>query len=158
MRKAREYCWAHRGAGRGGAAVSGCTSIPGFKGYLVDEALLQSVQPGIDNRESVERTLGPPSFISDYGEPVWYYVSSTTRQKPFTTPRIVDHTVLAVEFDAAGNVVRADRSGMDQVAQINPESDETPTLGRERSFLQDLFGNIGQVGAGAGAGGGAGGG
>ena len=67
--------------------VSGCTSIPGFKGYLVDEALLQSVQPGIDNRESVQRTLGQPSFISNYGEPVWYYVSSTTRQKPFTTPR-----------------------------------------------------------------------
>lgn len=138
--------------------VSGCTSIPGFKGYLVDEALLQSVQPGIDNRVSVQRTLGQPSFISDYGDPVWYYVSSTTRQRPFTTPRIVDHTVLAVQFDAAGNVIRADRSGMDQVAQINPESDETPTLGRERSFLQDLFGNIGQVGAGAGAGGGGGGG
>jgi hypothetical protein len=55
--------------------------------------------------------------------------------------------VLAVRFDAAGNVVAADRSGLDQVAYIRPDGDETPTLGRERSFLEDLFGNIGAVGA-----------
>jgi outer membrane protein assembly factor BamE (lipoprotein component of BamABCDE complex) len=136
------------------ALMAGCTSIPGFKGYLADEVLLQSVQPGIDNRESVQRVLGQPSFVSYYGEPVWYYVSSTTEQKPFTTPRIVQQTVLAVQFDEVGNVVSAERSGMEQVARISPEDDETPTLGRERSFLQDLFGNIGQVSAGGAGGGG----
>ena len=66
--------------------------------------------------------------------------------------------MLAVRFDGAGNVVAAERTGLEQVARISPEDDETPTLGRERGFLQDLFGNIGQVGAagvgGQGAGGG----
>lgn len=137
--------------------MAGCSSIVGHKGYLADEVILRSVQPGVDNRQSVERALGQPSFASQFGEPVWYYVSSTTSQKPFTTPKITGHTVLAVRFDEAGNVISADRSGMEQVARINPENDETPTLGRERSFLEDLFGNIGQVGA-AGVGGGAGGG
>ena len=140
-----------------GLVMAGCSSIVGHKGYLADEVILQSVQPGVDNRESVQRALGQPSFQSQFGEPVWYYVSSTTGQKPFTTPKITGHTVLAVRFDEAGNVISADRSGMEQVARINPENDETPTLGRERSFLEDLFGNIGQVGA-AGVGGGAGGG
>ena len=77
-----------------------------------------------------------------------------TEQKPFGSPRIERHTVLAVTFDEAGNVVSAERSGVDQVARIDPDSDETPTLGRDRGFLEDLFGNIGQVGA-AGMGGGA---
>jgi outer membrane protein assembly factor BamE (lipoprotein component of BamABCDE complex) len=129
------------------ALLAGCSSIVNHKGYLVDEVLVQSVQPGVDNRQSVERTLGRPSFTSQFGQPVWYYVSSTTGQKPFTTPRITAHTVLAVRFDEAGNVVAAERSGMEQVARISPEDDKTPTLGRERSFLEDLFGNIGQVGA-----------
>jgi outer membrane protein assembly factor BamE (lipoprotein component of BamABCDE complex) len=137
--------------------MAGCSSIVGHKGYLADEVILQSVQPGVDNRDSVQRALGQPSFQSQFGEPVWYYVSSTTGQRPFTTPRITEHTVLAVRFDAAGNVIAADRTGMEQVARISPEDDETPTLGRERSFLEDLFGNIGQVGA-AGVGGGQGGG
>ena len=82
-------------------------------------------------------------------------MSSITEQKPFTSPQITGHSVLAVTFDGTGNVVAADRSGIDQVVRLSPESDETPTLGRERNFLQDLFGNIGQVGA-AGMGGGAG--
>ena len=64
------------------ALVAGCSSIVDHKGFIADEVLVQSVQPGIDNRASVERTLG-----------------------------------------------------------------------RERGFLEDLFGNIGQVGA-AGMGGG----
>ena len=129
------------------ALVTGCSSITEHRGYSVDEALLQAVQPGIDNRTSVEGTLGRPTFTSQFGQPTWYYVSSMTEQKPFGSPRIERHTVLAVTFDEAGNVVSAERSGVDQVARIDPDSDETPTLGRDRGFLEDLFGNIGQVGA-----------
>ena len=137
------------------ALVAGCSSITEHRGYIVDETLLQSVQPGIDNQASVEGTLGRPTFTSQFGQPTWYYVSSVTEQKPFGRPRIERHTVLAVTFDGAGNVTSAERSGMDQVARISPDSDETPTLGRERTFLEDLFGNIGQVGT-PGMGGGAG--
>lgn len=129
--------------------VTGCVQIQGHRGYLADEVLLQAVQPGVDNRQSVERTLGRPSFVAQFGEPAWYYVSSTTQQKPFRKPRITQHTVLAVYFDETENVVDVERTSMEQVARINPESDETPTLGRDRSFFEDLFGNIGQVGAGA---------
>lgn len=137
------------------ALAAGCSSIPGRNGFIADEVLIQSVQPGIDNRASVERTLGRPTFISQFGEPVWYYVASTTGQKPFTTPKIENQTVLAIRFDDAGNVLSAERSGMERVARISPDGAKTPTLGRERGFLEDLFGNIGQVGA-AGMGGGPG--
>src|SRR5690606_20237516 len=92
-------------------------------------------------------------FTSQFGPPVWYYVSSFTEQKPFGSPHIDRHTVLAITFDSAGNVATAETSGMEKVVRIEPDSDKTPTLGRERTFLQDLFGNIGQVGA-AGLGGG----
>ena len=147
--------WMRIGAVAGAALLaSGCVQIQGHRGYLADEVLLQSVQPGVDNRQSVERTLGRPSFVAQFGEPVWYYVSSITQQKPFRKPRIDQQTVLAVHFDDAENVVDVERSGIELVARISPESDETPTLGRNRSFFEDLFGNIGQVGAGAPPGGG----
>lgn len=133
-------------------AAGGCTSIKENRGYVVDQSLVGAVQPGIDNQRSVEATLGRPSFTSQYGNPTWYYVTSLTARKPFVKARIREHSVLAVEFDAAGNVVSADRSGIEQVAYLSPEGDETPTVGRERGFFEDLFGNIGQVGAGGGAG------
>lgn len=130
-----------------GLLASGCSSIRQHRGYVADPVLTAQVQPGIDNRTSVEQTLGRPSFSSQFGQPVWYYVSSTTGQKPFNSPNIIGHNVIAVHFDAAGNVSSVDRTGMDQVVRLDPDGDATPTLGRERSFFEDLFGNIGQVGA-----------
>ncbi len=138
------------------ALVSGCASITDHRGYLMDEALVASVQPGIDNRDSVRGALGQPTLTSQFGDPVWYYISSQTEQAPFNTPDIFQHSVLAVKFDAAGNVISAERTGIERIAHIDPDGDKTPTLGRERGFFDDLFGNIGRVGALGGSGGGAG--
>ena len=129
-----------------GVSLGACSSIRESRGYIVDPVLLNSVQPGIDNQQSVEMTLGRPTFTSQFGEPTWYYVSSTTGRKPFVRPTIREHQVLAVQFDANGNVASAERSGLDKVVYLTPDGDATPTLGRERSFLEDLFGNIGTVG------------
>lgn len=135
-------------------SAAGCTSIREGRGYIADPTLTSSIQPGIDNKRSVEGTLGRPTFESQFGEPTWYYVSSTTARKPFVRPKIVSHGVLAIKFDQSGNVTSAERSGVNQVVYLSPDGHATPTLGRERGFLEDLFGNIGQVGA-AGAGTGA---
>jgi outer membrane protein assembly factor BamE (lipoprotein component of BamABCDE complex) len=137
--------------------AGGCTTIKDRRGYLADAALIDSVQPGIDNKTSVERALGRPTFASQFGDPAWYYVSMETTQKPFARPATASQMVLRVRFDAAGNVLAVDRTGMEKVAKIDPEGKKTPTLGRDRSFFEDLFGNIGAVGA-PGSGGGAGGG
>jgi len=132
-----------------GLAVTagGCTSIRGARGYIEDERMTGLIQPGIDNEQSVQSTLGRPTFTSQFGPETWYYVSSVTGRKPFVRPKIQTHSVLAVRFDSDGKVVAADRSGIDQVVYLSPDGDETPTLGRERTFFEDLFGNIGTVGA-----------
>jgi outer membrane protein assembly factor BamE (lipoprotein component of BamABCDE complex) len=140
-------------------AAGGCASIRDHRGYLIDPALVGSVQPGIDNRLSVERSLGQPTFKSEFGKPTWYYISIDTRQRPFQRPQTGAQVVLKVNFDAAGNVASVERGGMEKVARIEPDGHTTATLGRTRSFFEDLFGNIGTVGAipgGQGQGGGGG--
>lgn len=129
------------------AALAGCSSIKEHRGYLADNLLYNGIRAGVDNQRSVEGTLGRPTFTSQFGQPTWYYVSSTSGQRPFGRPKIEDQSVLAIRFDAAGNVAEVDRSGIERVVYLSPDSDETPTLGRERGFLEDLFGNIGAVGA-----------
>ena len=122
---------------------AGCTSIRDHQGYLADDQLLASVQPGVDNRESVERTLGRPTFVGQFDQRDWYYVSRQTRQLAFQHPRPSDAQVLRVRFDEAGNVERVERTGMEMVANVDPSNEETPTLGRSRSFFEEIFGNIG---------------
>lgn len=128
--------------------TSGCTRIRTHQGYQVDKLLVDSVQPGIDNRTSVEGTLGRPSFASQFGDQDWYYVSRNMRSLAFSNPKPVEQTVLRVRFDQAGNVTAVDRMGLEQVAHISPTGDKTPTLGRHRSLFDEIFGNIGAVGAG----------
>ncbi len=135
--------------------ASGCTRLRTHQGFQVDKLLVDSVQPGIDNRASVEGTLGRPTFAAQFGDADWYYVSRDMRSLAFSNPKPADQTILHVRFDPKGNVIAVDRMGLEQVARISPMGDKTPTLGRNRSLFDEIFGNIGAVGAG-GMGGGSG--
>jgi outer membrane protein assembly factor BamE (lipoprotein component of BamABCDE complex) len=128
------------------ALLPGCARIRGHQGYVMDNALVASVQPGVDTRDSVQKTLGDPSFAGQFSPATWYYISRTTQQFSIGVPRPVQQTVLVVHFNAAGTVSNVERTGLDKVVAIHPNGDKTPTLGRQRSLLQELFGNIGAVG------------
>ena len=134
-----------------GVAVSACTPLRGHQGYIIDADLVNSIQPGVDTRATVQQVLGQPTVAGQFGQGDWYYVARDTRNMSYNTPKAVAQTTLRIRFDKAGNVAAIDRLGLEQVASIDPMRKKTPTLGRERGFFEDLFGNIGTVGA-AGAG------
>jgi outer membrane protein assembly factor BamE (lipoprotein component of BamABCDE complex) len=134
--------------------TAGCARTRDHKGYVVDSTLISTVQPGVDNRDSVARTLGRPSFAGQFDkDQTWYYVARDTRQLAFANPRATAQIVLEVHFDPKGNVVSVNRTGVEKVASIRLYGERTPTLGRDRGFFQELFGNIGRVGSVSGAGG-----
>jgi len=111
-------------------AVSGCSRLRTHQGYIAD--------PG---------TLGRPTFASQFDKNQWYYLARDTQQLAFSRPKANFQTLLHVSFDDAGNVTSVNKTGVETIVKINPDGDKTPTLGRNRSFFQDIFGNIGQVGA-----------
>jgi outer membrane protein assembly factor BamE (lipoprotein component of BamABCDE complex) len=131
-----------------------CTPLRGHQGYIVDVDLVNSVQAGVDNRTTVLQVLGKPTLTGQFGQGDWYYIARDTRNLGFNNPKVSNQTALRVRFDAAGTVTAIDRTGIEQVASINPYDKSTPTLGRKRGFFEDLFGNIGTVGAGGAGGGG----
>lgn len=134
-----------------GLTTSGCARIREHQGYIGDRVLIDSIEAGVDNRESVQATLGRPSFTSQFtanGEaPTWYYVTRVTRQLAFANPSPREQDITVIDFDTQGNVTGVRTIGLEQVASIDPYGEETPTLGRERGFFDELFGNIGQTGA-----------
>ena len=129
----------------GAALLAGCAGVREHRGYVMDQELVSAVQVGVDNKESVERSLGRPTFTGTFGENDWYYVSRDTAQLAFRSPRVTDQTVLHVRFDQAGNVASVRQTDETMIASIKPSGDRTPTLGRERSFFDELFNNIGTI-------------
>jgi outer membrane protein assembly factor BamE (lipoprotein component of BamABCDE complex) len=131
----------------GTVLLAGCAGVQAHKGAVIDAQLASAIQPGTDNKASVEKTLGRPSFVGQFTPNDWYYVARDTKQIAFRNPRVVDQTVLRVRFDQAGNVVSIDKTGKNMIASIDPSNRSTPTLGRKRSFFDEVFGNIGTVGS-----------
>jgi len=130
-----------------GVAAAGCTPLRSHQGYIVDADLVNSVQPGVDNRQSVLQVLGKPTLAAQFDEGDWYYIARDSRNFAYNKPKARDQITLKISFDRAGTVTGISRSGVEQVASINPSNKTTPTLGRKRGFFEDLFGNIGTVGA-----------
>ena len=135
----------------GGAVLAaGCAPLREHQGFMMDEPLVAAIQPGVDNRDSVAGTLGRPTFTGQFDREQrdWYYVSRDTAALAFRMPRPTAQTVLHVRFDDAGNVESVRRTGLELVANIRPDTEKTPTLGRRSNLCHELFGNIGAVGQG----------
>ena len=128
-----------------GLALSACAGIRDHRGFVLDQTLADGIQVGIDNKDSVSKTLGRPTFTGQFDPNDWYYVSRSTAQLAFRDPKVTDQRVLRVQFDQAGNVIAVNKTGKELIAAVDPSSDKTPTLGRKRSFFDELFGNIGTI-------------
>jgi outer membrane protein assembly factor BamE (lipoprotein component of BamABCDE complex) len=128
------------------AMLAGCAGVMAHKGAVIDPQLATGIQPGVDNKASVEKLLGRPTFTGQFSQNDWYYLSRDTKQVAFRNPRVQRQSVLLVSFDQAGNVASVNRTGKEYVAGLDPSNRKTPTLGRQRSFFDELFGNIGQMG------------
>ena len=131
------------------AMTAGCAGIRDHRGYVLDKELTANIQVGVDNKDSVIKTLGRPSFIGQFNANDWYYLSRDSKTSPLRTARVMDQALFHVRFDAAGNVASVGQTGKETVVAINPVDDKTPTLGRKRSFFDELFGNIGVLNSGA---------
>ena len=127
--------------------LAGCAQMRTHKGVVLDPQLASGIQAGVDNKDSVEKLLGRPTFTGQFSPNDWYYVSRDVNQLAFRNPRVTKQTVLVVHFDQKGNVASVQRTGRELVMNLNPTGRKTPTLGRKRSFFDEPFGNIGSVGA-----------
>jgi outer membrane protein assembly factor BamE (lipoprotein component of BamABCDE complex) len=129
----------------GVTVLAGCTGIRDHRGYILDKELAAGVQVGVDTKDSVTKTLGRPTFTGQFDANDWYYIARDTAYFAFRRPHVTDQTVLHVRFDQAGNVTAVEQTGEELVASVKPMKGKTPTLGHEKSFFEELFGNIGTV-------------
>ena len=51
--------------------LAGCAQMHAHKGMVLDPRLASSVQPGVDNKDSVEKLLGRPSFVGEFTPNDW---------------------------------------------------------------------------------------
>jgi len=125
-------------------AVSACGNGRAVRGYIFDNELANAILPGVDNRQSVQSTLGGPTLTAGFDDDTWYYISTTVRVRPVFWPDPKYHRVMAVRFDDTGVVAQIDNFDMTHMTKIDPVDDKTPTRGRKLNLFQQIFGNVGR--------------
>ncbi len=127
-------------------ALSACEATYTNHGFAPQIAQLEQISSS-DTRGYVLRLLGEPSATGTFDAESWYYMASRVENYAFYAPKIVDRKVVAIRFDEAGRVSNVARYGIEDGKVIDLITRTTPTYGREITILQQLFGNIGRVGA-----------
>ncbi len=126
--------------------LAACVPTVTQRGYVPNEDLISEIRVGIDNKDSVLSSFGSPSTISTVEGDSWYYISSIHEQLMFYREEAVDREIVAVYFDENENVKQLGYYGLEDGKIINFIDRETPTRGKELTFLQQMFGNLGRFG------------
>jgi len=127
------------------AATAACAPRQDYRGAQIDEDRLKQVQVGSPESQ-VMAMLGSPSTTSTFQQwgVTWYYISKETEAVAFLAPETIDQQVLAISFDKENKVSQIKRYGLKDGKEVAFVGRETPTKGKELTFLEQLFGNFGK--------------
>ncbi len=131
------------------AGLAACAPIRDVRGYVPDDEKVATVSAGADTRDSVQEKLGTPSSTATFGDPTWYYISTEQERYAFFKPDVTKRQILAIQFADDGKVNDIRKYGIQDGQVIALVDRETPSRGKEMTFLQQLFGNMGAMPASA---------
>jgi outer membrane protein assembly factor BamE (lipoprotein component of BamABCDE complex) len=123
--------------------VAGCAAEINARGNLPPEDKLSQVTPGL-TRDQVLQILGSPSTMATFTDNAWYYIGQRTEDYAFYKPKVIDRQVVVIHFNDLGQVSEVKRLEKDDGKQIQMVDRTTPTVSRDLSLMQQIFGNLGK--------------
>ena len=124
--------------------VAACTPVTNTRGNLVEDVRLGEIEPGVSTVDDVLFVLGSPSTVAPFDENTWYYIGQVTERVAFYNPEIVDRRVVKLTFDESGLLADIEDLSLEEGQQVDLVDRETPTRGREITFLEQMIGNLGR--------------
>jgi outer membrane protein assembly factor BamE (lipoprotein component of BamABCDE complex) len=126
-------------------ALAACQPIVRNHGYVPTDAALALITVGVDTRDTVAEKVGRPSAAGLLNDVGWYWVQSRFETIGPRAPREVSREVVAVSFDPDGTVANVERFGLEEGRIVPLSRRVTEDNVRGRSFLEQLFGNLGGI-------------
>ncbi len=125
--------------------ISACSPIRQYHGYLPDDAQPNEIEPGEDTRSTVLARLGSPSTKSIFDDNTWFYSSEIHSSFAYFKPKVQKRDVIAIRFGDDDYVSEILEYDVDDGQVVRYASNETATLGRQLSLLEQLFGSVGTL-------------
>lgn len=125
-------------------AASACAPVIHNHGYVFEDEKLALLSRGATSADQVKQILGTPTTISVIKTQSYFYIYSRFETFTYKKPEEVDRKVLAIYFDEENKIKDYAHYGLDKGNIVAFVERETPTSGKELTFLQQIFGNIGR--------------
>jgi outer membrane protein assembly factor BamE (lipoprotein component of BamABCDE complex) len=127
--------------------INGCITKTEKYGYMFDMADKHLLEEGISSREMVQKIMGSPTIISDFGnDESWIYYSEKTEAILFFSPKIVDRQVLAIRFDNLGVAKKIENFDInDEQKNLQFSLNQTSVPEHQVGFFKSFVSNVGQV-------------
>jgi outer membrane protein assembly factor BamE (lipoprotein component of BamABCDE complex) len=129
-------------------AFAACSPIYNNHGYVPSDEELALIEVGQDSRETVAATLGRPSASGLLNDVGWFYVQSRWQTRGGFEPKEIDRQVVSITFTEDGIVENVERFGLEDGKVVAISRRVTKPNIRGLTFLQQLFGSVGQLRAG----------
>jgi len=123
--------------------VTGCAAEINARGNIPPEDKLSQVTTGL-TRDQVLEILGSPSTVATFTDQAWYYIGQRTEDYAFYKPKVIERQVVVVQFDDLGQVAGVKKLEMEDGKPIEMVARTTPTVSRDLSLMQQIFGNLGK--------------
>jgi len=124
--------------------MAGCAAEINARGNSPTDEKLSQVTPGL-TRDEVMQILGSPSTSSTFTDKAWYYIGQRTEDYAFYRPKVLEQQVVVIQFDDLGRVEEVKRLEKDDGKPIEMVDRTTPSVTRDLSLMQQLFGNLGKA-------------
>jgi outer membrane protein assembly factor BamE (lipoprotein component of BamABCDE complex) len=125
-------------------AAAGCSPVVATRGNMIEDSRLERIQVGQMTANDVATILGTPTTVSTFDPRTWYYIGQRTEQTAFFEPTVVERRVLKVRFDESGMLESMEELTLEDGQPVEMVDRETPTLGREMTFGEQMLGNLGR--------------
>lgn len=122
--------------------TAACEPTVATRGNILDPDKLAEIKVNSSTREDVATKLGTPTQIGTFDEKTWYYIGRKTEQYSFFDPEVTEQKAVAIHFNDQGTVTGIDPLDLSTAQNITPADGETPTYGRDDTFIRQLLGNL----------------
>ncbi len=127
-------------------ALTSCINKKLIHGNLPSADLVSIIKLGKDNKESISKILGEPSFKGTLGDNSFYYLGRVNSQIAFLKPDLEQQIILELNFDKKNNLKKIFVYDEKQTINIAMSPKETQLTGYKQSLLRQILGNFGMPG------------
>ena len=113
-------------------------------GQYVDDKELAELQNNMQDKQSVLKIFGSPTFVPDSDPKTWYYISRNLKVSPLSKPKLDQQKVVKLTFDSQDKLIDVELKTDLADTQMHPDSSSTYTKGKQESSLQHFIKNFGR--------------